>query len=106
MRITSNEKFTVASSATKDLILSRGEVGDTTTAELYIQTTSSVTFALTGKVNSAESATVTIPVIDCSTYSVAPSASTAGLYMAMTTGLDSVEATFAGAGDVTIKTVY
>ena len=105
MRITNHEKFTVASSATKDLILSRGEVGDTTTAEVYIQTTSSVTFALTGKVGSLSSA-VAIPVIDCSDYSVKQSASTAGLYMAMTTGLDSVEASFAGAGDVTIKTVY
>lgn len=105
MRIIKNEKITVADGTEKEIILSNGGQGDTTTGELYIQTLASVPFTAEGYVRADEDA-VSIPVINCADYSITTSPSAAGLYMAMATPYEKVNLTFAGAGDVVIKTVF
>ena len=105
MRIIKNEKITVANGDEKEIILSNGGQGDTTTGELYVQTMSAISFSGEGMVNAFGEA-VDVPFINCADYSISTAPSAAGLYMAMATPYEKINLTFGGDSDVVIKTVF
>ena len=105
MRIIKNEKLTVTSGDEREIVLSNGKEGDTTTGELYVQTMSAISFSAEGKVNAFGEA-VDVPFINCADYSISTEPSAAGLYMAMATPFEKINLAFDGDSEVIIKTVF